>query len=262
MEFKNINNIDNMMYEVNPKYIKLDEKMQLGYKYLYEDNYTDTIKTWLYVWNDLMDEMKKLSIKTFKEFDDVFNGTEFVSNWISDFDDSLSYVVSGPTDEEIISSYGNIRIQLNEQVLNYLEKDDELSIENAKRAIAETHFMIGNIDKGEELFEQYLKEDPQWGWGWIGWSDQYWLFKGELADFKRGEEILLKALSVTDIRDRVDVEGRLLELYSESEDKKKLKELENMIKSNKTAKGTKIGRNEPCPCGSGKKYKKCCGMKI
>ena len=21
----------------------------------------------------------------------------------------------------------------------------------------------------------------------------------------------------------------------------------------------KIGRNEPCPCGSGKKYKKCCG---
>ncbi len=22
----------------------------------------------------------------------------------------------------------------------------------------------------------------------------------------------------------------------------------------------KVGRNEPCPCGSGKKYKKCCGL--
>ncbi len=22
----------------------------------------------------------------------------------------------------------------------------------------------------------------------------------------------------------------------------------------------KMGRNDPCPCGSGKKYKKCCGM--
>jgi SWIM/SEC-C metal-binding protein len=22
----------------------------------------------------------------------------------------------------------------------------------------------------------------------------------------------------------------------------------------------KVGRNEPCPCGSGKKYKKCCGQ--
>jgi len=26
------------------------------------------------------------------------------------------------------------------------------------------------------------------------------------------------------------------------------------------ARGRKVGRNDPCPCGSGKKYKKCCGM--
>jgi uncharacterized protein YecA (UPF0149 family) len=25
------------------------------------------------------------------------------------------------------------------------------------------------------------------------------------------------------------------------------------------ARRTKIGRNDPCPCGSGKKYKRCCG---
>jgi preprotein translocase subunit SecA len=23
--------------------------------------------------------------------------------------------------------------------------------------------------------------------------------------------------------------------------------------------GNKVGRNDPCPCNSGKKYKKCCG---
>ena len=27
------------------------------------------------------------------------------------------------------------------------------------------------------------------------------------------------------------------------------------------SKSKKVGRNEPCPCGSGKKYKKCCGLK-
>ena len=27
-----------------------------------------------------------------------------------------------------------------------------------------------------------------------------------------------------------------------------------------TAPRAKVGRNEPCPCGSGKKYKKCCGQ--
>ena len=25
------------------------------------------------------------------------------------------------------------------------------------------------------------------------------------------------------------------------------------------SKGEKVGRNDPCPCGSGKKYKNCCG---
>ena len=25
-------------------------------------------------------------------------------------------------------------------------------------------------------------------------------------------------------------------------------------------KAEKVGRNDPCPCGSGKKYKKCCGL--
>jgi len=28
---------------------------------------------------------------------------------------------------------------------------------------------------------------------------------------------------------------------------------------NKPKTSTKIGRNDPCPCGSGKKYKHCCG---
>ena len=27
----------------------------------------------------------------------------------------------------------------------------------------------------------------------------------------------------------------------------------------KTPSSKKVGRNDPCPCGSGKKYKKCCG---
>ena len=26
--------------------------------------------------------------------------------------------------------------------------------------------------------------------------------------------------------------------------------------------GKKIGRNDPCPCGSGKKYKRCCGANV
>ena len=40
----------------------------------------------------------------------------------------------------------------------------------------------------------------------------------------------------------------------------KKKELYKKQKASGTiVKGPKIGRNDPCPCGSGKKYKKCCG---
>ena len=38
------------------------------------------------------------------------------------------------------------------------------------------------------------------------------------------------------------------------------KELYKEQKSSTTiVKPKKVGRNDPCPCGSGKKYKKCCG---
>jgi SEC-C motif-containing protein len=34
----------------------------------------------------------------------------------------------------------------------------------------------------------------------------------------------------------------------------------DMVKSKPIVReGAKVGRNEPCPCGSGKKYKRCCG---
>lgn len=40
----------------------------------------------------------------------------------------------------------------------------------------------------------------------------------------------------------------------------KRKEIRNEWRASKTVVNeNKIGRNDPCPCGSGKKYKKCCG---
>lgn len=36
----------------------------------------------------------------------------------------------------------------------------------------------------------------------------------------------------------------------------------NVSKQQTVKKGTKVGRNDPCPCGSGKKYKKCCYPKF
>ena len=45
-------------------------------------------------------------------------------------------------------------------------------------------------------------------------------------------------------------------IFSEEKRKELYKEQKN---SGTIRKEKKIGRNDPCPCGSGKKYKKCCG---
>ncbi|MCK7579691.1 MAG: SEC-C domain-containing protein [Chromatiales bacterium] len=38
--------------------------------------------------------------------------------------------------------------------------------------------------------------------------------------------------------------------------------LREQSESPEPVRSEKVGRNEPCPCGSGKKYKKCCGLKV
>ena len=39
------------------------------------------------------------------------------------------------------------------------------------------------------------------------------------------------------------------------------RELAREFRQSKMAVSNKVGRNVPCPCGSGKKYKKCCGAR-
>lgn len=51
-----------------------------------------------------------------------------------------------------------------------------------------------------------------------------------------------------------------LPMWDEIFDEEKKKVLyREAKKANTIVKGKKVGRNDPCPCGSGKKYKFCCG---
>ena len=46
----------------------------------------------------------------------------------------------------------------------------------------------------------------------------------------------------------------------DAEQDENIRDLEFLQNKNvKTHSASKAGRNDPCPCGSGKKYKKCCG---
>lgn len=53
-----------------------------------------------------------------------------------------------------------------------------------------------------------------------------------------------------------------LEQWNDVLSQEKRNEISKEYKQSQIAVSKKVGRNDPCPCGSGKKYKKCCGANI
>jgi len=68
--------------------------------------------------------------------------------------------------------------------------------------------------------------------------------------------------------DGTELTDRLVGLESDELRRKftvRRNELEQQLESGEVAKAEirearRIGRNDPCPCGSGRKFKKCCGV--
>ena len=249
------------------KYKIADEKMMAGYRYGEQGEAIKTCDEWLSAWEDIKAIMIEDGIGSIDELQKKYQWTDFLSNYVQDLE--LALHNAGIIDKE----YYRKRIEYCFEMLERCGRTDDLLIENTRRAIAESYFELGNGQEGERLYEMWLLDDPDWGWGYIGWSDCYHFADGRTSvQLEKAEEILTKALSRETLRDRIDVVERAAELYEDLGNREKAAELQKEhSRLSRLEKGflygpkqtpvrvEKIGRNDPCPCGSGKKYKKCCG---
>jgi tetratricopeptide (TPR) repeat protein len=284
-----------------PCFEVLDDKMQAGYDAMTSGGVVAACRIWLDAWADVLRILDKAGFQSISDFDKRFRGTQSLFNWIQDLEGELWN--AGLKDKQFLAA----RIALCEEGLKRFEAtDDELMTENRRRELAESYFELGETDKAEALYREWLKTDPQWGWGWIGWSDCYQFTRSELRDLKRAEQLLLEGLAVAEVRDFKDISERLANLYEdqgrvdeanairqltkmdsaairhslevgpgenvlrqkttftfgdEGLPLSELPTLKNLVRapsSKITGASRKVGRNEPCPCGSGKKFKKCC----
>lgn len=64
---------------------------------------------------------------------------------------------------------------------------------------------------------------------------------------------------LTGSREMVDAVKKYLQNRGKA---KVVDQKQKKVKPKTIVKGQKVGRNDPCPCGSGKKYKKCCGKNV
>jgi tetratricopeptide (TPR) repeat protein len=284
-----------------PSFEELDDKMQAGYELLKTNGAVAACRPWQEAWDDGLRLLDKAGIESIEGFDERFRGTQSLFNWIQDLESELWN--AGLEDRQFLSA----RIALCEEGLRRFPSDDDLLVENRRRALAESYYELGDTGKAESLYREWLDVDPCWGWGWIGWSDCYRFTRTERKDLQRTEQILRQGFSVADVRDRADLADRLADVCEEQgrdadgaefrrEAKRSaaavevsrnisstgkvlrqqtqlnfggeglpLSELSNVTARTRGATSPapitrqKIGRNEPCPCGSGKKYKKCCG---
>jgi len=79
-------------------------------------------------------------------------------------------------------------------------------------------------------------------------------------DMLQQQSAELEQLLAAKQKEAADKHREYLDLKHEYSRMKQLADLRDLQLQEKEATGScKIGRNDPCPCGSGKKYKHCCG---
>ncbi len=241
-------------------YKSIDKKIMSGYEYQMKGNIISTCDAWLDAWGDIKTAIVEARVKNVEELQTKYKWTDFLLNYIQD----LSFELHNAGISNI--EYFKKRIAYCEEILELCGEEKGLLVENTHRAIADSHYALGDKDKCDQLYSAWLEENPDWGWGYIGWADCYW---NDSSNLEKSEEILKRALSQKSICDRQDVLERAISLYEELGKPQEAEELKKEAKAFARIDSTKhinipihtekVGRNDPCPCGSGKKHKKCCG---
>ena len=194
---------------------------------------------------DLIDEhIAPEGMLTEKDFSEIveYMNTTLLRNHV-DVDD-----INGMTNDEIIAYlFGKLTDEYEEKIKEIPDEiKDEFEKTIALRVI-DTHWMehintMSHLREGIGL-RGYAQEDPLRSYTLEGFE----LFDQLLYTIDREITTYLVKAEV-----RQNIERKQVAEGTAVED-------ETKIKKEPKKKKVKVGRNDPCPCGSGKKYKQCCG---
>jgi len=188
------------------------------------------------------------------------NGDYFVHETIMEFNNF---------DEQLKQRRGKpLYIPAREELLKYKE-DTYFEVTKEYRALLS--YVTKYIFDGDGFAAQMLCEDVQ-GICQFGFSIQkiFEVFNTRGVDFKSEKQVNEVVQLVTEVANNTRIwenNGHTPREIFEKYEKPYLRPLPDKpfefggtdIFDFKT--GKKVGRNDPCPCGSGKKYKKCCGVR-
>ena len=194
---------------------------------------------------DLVDnhliESNKLSDKDYEEILEATNENLLKSNRIA-----LSEIKGKSSNEVIDFIYGLVVKEYNEK----LEEIPSEIVDEFEKAITlkviDSHWMehistMSHLREGIGL-RGYGNESPLQAYTMEGYD----LFDAMMVKIKKEVSMFLMKAEIRHNLERKEVVKKVI--TNDGKDTKKLQ-----------AKSKKVGRNDECPCGSGKKYKQCCG---
>jgi len=182
---------------------------------------------------------------TDKDLDEI---TEFINENLLK-EDIERKEIEGKSPEEIIDNLSQKVIQEYEEKIKEIPSEIKDEFEKVISLNVIDHHWTEQINTMSHLREGiylrgYAQEDPLRAYTMEGFD----LFDAMMQRIDKDITILLAKSEIRQNIERKEVSKTKITNKSDDTAKKKPKKAEK-----------KVGRNEPCPCGSGKKYKNCCG---
>ena len=182
----------------------IDAKIQEGYEFLSENNSPKCCDAWLLAWEEIKTFFLSGYAKDIYDLDQKRDWLQFISNYVQDLEMELHN--AGIAD----AVYHSKRIDYCRELLLWCGSEHDLIISNTRRALAEAYFLSGDEAECDRLFDEWLQDDPEWGWGYIGRSDCY-RYKATDEGNKKAEETLLTAYARSGLQDKIDVVDRIIQ---------------------------------------------------
>lgn len=236
------------------RFQRIDTLFEEGYVLNLEEDCIGGCDKWLEAWKLIKELFAEGVAEDIFDLNKKYEWKQFPSNAVQSLE--MELYNAGIDDK----AYHQKRIDFCRELLQWSGKD-ELLINNTRIALAETHYMSGDESGGEQIFEEWMQEDPDCGWIYSGWAECLRL-SGNGEQYEKAEKILLAGYAREGLRDSLYVVEGLVNLYvqmGKTDKANEWRKISSKLHRAEPMRVAKTGRNEPCPCGSGKKYKKCCG---
>jgi hypothetical protein len=183
--------------------------IQAGYALLEIGQNAAACAQWLSAWN-LIKPLVTPSLRTIIALSRAQHGlTPTLSDWTLDF---MFELHNAGLDEPV---YRERRLSYTQEFLTLFPDEDDDHILEFHRAQGEALWALGRAAEGEIVFQALVNRFPNKAWGYIGWSDQYYLFSHGTKQHERAEAILQQALTRKFLDDREAVVERLNTLYQQ-----------------------------------------------